>query len=148
MSSKLVDICDAAVVVIADATLAEEVQALRRWRPYFRPEDLEQLRVSVIPVTRALTEWNLAGQQWAHTFRVVVQRRLGDGDESGVDSDEQRVDALDALTEQIADLFTVGLDLAGSVVNKVAQISACDRDALDQRVFHAAIEVTTWMQGT
>jgi len=68
--------------------------------------------------------------------------------EQHIETLSDALDALDALTEQIADLFTVGLDLAGSVVNKVAQISACDRDALDQRVFHAAIEVTTWMQGT
>ncbi len=148
MASKLVDICDAAVAVITVAALAEQVQVARKWRPYFDPADLDQVMVSVIPVNRAMVEWNLGGQQWSHTFRIAVQRRMGDGNEQGEDADASRVDVLDALTEQIADLFHVGLELAGSVVQRVGMVTACDRDALDQRVFHAAVDVTTWMLGT
>lgn len=142
--SDLIDICDAAVALLAAENLPEQVTVQRRWRPFFEAADLEEIRVSVIPVGRNRSGSNLASEQREELLRVVVQRRLGDGTEAGTDADEARADALDGVVEAIYESFYPGLEIGTGVVTRVSQPTLADPEALDARIFHAAIEVALW----
>ena len=98
--SVLVQIADAVAASIntaaADGVFPEPLEAVRAHRPSFDLEELDELRVSVVPRSTVITALARLQSQYECTVDVGIQQRVPAGDDA-------RVDALLELAEAIGD---------------------------------------------
>ncbi|MCW5769936.1 MAG: hypothetical protein KIT19_14770 [Phycisphaeraceae bacterium] len=103
--SVLVQIADAVAASInaaaADGVFPEPLEAVRAHRPSFDLEELDELRVSVVPRSTVITALARLQSQYECTVDVGIQQRVPAGD--GGDGRDARVDALLELAEAVGD---------------------------------------------
>lgn len=100
--SVLVQIADAVAASInaaaADGVFPEPLEAVRAHRPSFALEELDELRVSVVPRSVVITALARLQSQYECTVDVGIQQRVPAGD-----GGDARVDALLELAEAVGD---------------------------------------------
>jgi len=95
--AQIVDVAEAVVQELNAQSWSAELTATRSWRPQFDLEDLQGLRVTVVPRSVTLTRASRAEHQEDYMVDIGIQQRVSD-----LDAD---VDALVGLAEEIADHF-------------------------------------------
>ncbi len=75
------------------------------YAPVFAVEDLDQLHVSVVPLTTVIEIVTRVQRAWDYEIGIALQQR--------VEGDDQRVENLLALGEEIADYFLALRNLTG-----------------------------------
>jgi len=101
MASILAQVGDAVVAKLANAALSQSFAPTREWAPLFDVKDVAALRVSVVPMSRAVERATRGADQHVVELSVAAQKQL--------DSDRQReCDDLVELLEEIGQTFAVG----------------------------------------
>lgn len=101
--SATTEIADAITTSLNGAVFSRPFTAVRSRRPSFRLQDLETVRVSVVPVAVESAMADRARDRGLHKVQVWVQQRVGGAEGDGIDDAE--FDALDYLCQEIDDHF-------------------------------------------
>lgn len=102
--SVIVDIADAVVAELNEHSFSLDFTAERAYLPRYELEEMETLRVTVVPSSVQITTVSRAGEQYDYGIDMGVQKRR-------TTTDDAELDGLMDLVEEIADHFT-GLTLA------------------------------------
>lgn len=112
-----VDVANAIVVELnhADRSWSSQFEALRTWLPVYEPPDLDVLRVSVVPLTTELVQFDRGHDR--HQFGLVIdfQRRVSP-------ADRDQIDALDRLAQDVQDFFADNHRLTGLTAWQVTDV--------------------------
>ena len=137
MAAIILEIADEVVSILNGASLSQSFTAVRRYQPRFTLEELETLRVSVVPksIAETLFARKVSGKEIA--IDIGVQKKT-----EGADSE---YDDLMLLTEEISDLFIrTRLSTPESVAWKQTAndpIYSVD-DLNEQQVFLSVVTIT------
>lgn len=92
--STIVSIADAVAAAINAGTFSQPVSAQRVYQPAFTLEELQELRVSVVPRTTGISAASRDSSTFECVVDVGVQKKIGE---------ESEIDGLLDLAEEIAD---------------------------------------------
>lgn len=140
MSAVIVQIADAVAAAINGATLSQSVAAERLYVPVHELNDLDTVKVSVVPAGLAIEELTRASDLFTYTVDVGIQRKVSPADPSTLANAD--VDPWVTLTEEIGDLFR-GRRVGGFRCTGVANRPVYSPDHLDEkRVFTSVLSLT------
>ncbi len=94
----ITDIADAVAAEINRATLSQPATASREYLPHFKLEDMQELRVTVVPKSVLTQPGGRAHNQHDYAIDVAVQKKLQKADNA-------EIDPLMMLVDEIADHF-------------------------------------------
>ena len=94
--SELIDLADALVSELNDGDFSQEFTAVRTYVPEYSLEELETLRVTVLPKAQEVSPLTRGADVWQPAADIGVQRRVDNS--TNVDAD-----ALVALVQEIID---------------------------------------------
>lgn len=98
MSAVIVQIADAIVSDLSENEFSQAFSIARTYLPRFKSEDLDEVRVSVVPKDDVGQRASRAQWQQDYKIDLAIQQKLG--------SDEQaQMDALILLGQELADYF-------------------------------------------
>jgi len=98
MPAVIVQIADAIVADLNDQDFSLEFTAERTYLPRYKTEDLEQVRVSVVPKDDVGQRASRAQWQQDYKIDLAIQQKLGDDEQA-------QMDALILLGQELADYF-------------------------------------------
>lgn len=139
-NSQHVQVADAIAAELndPDRSWANEFVAERSWHPVYRPADLEQLRVAVVPLTIGQEQFDRARDRFTFTVVIDFQRKVDP-------EDRESLDALDVLAEQVHDYFRSAHRLTGLPAWEVTEARRPDVYSLEmlhaERAWETLIEV-------
>ena len=96
--SIVLNIADAVVAELNAATLSQPLQAARLFVPNFELQDMQALRVSVVPRELHVRALDRARNSYEAEIDLAVQKKFSKGD-------AVEIDPLVSLVEEIGDLF-------------------------------------------
>ena len=99
----IVQIADAVVAGLNNASLSQPVQAQRHYLPEFDLPDMDALHVSVVPAEMDEEIADRTRDRAEYKIHVAVQKRVLKQDPPGLDA--TAIDGLMRLVEEIDDLF-------------------------------------------
>ena len=102
-SSTTIQIADAMVAVLNDATLSQPVTAVRHYLPEFDLKEMDELHVSVVPAELDEEIADRSRDRAEYKIHVAVQKRVSKQEPPGLDT--AAIDGLMRLVEEIDDLF-------------------------------------------
>jgi len=143
-TSELVTVADAIVTELNAAkspAWSQVFTAVRAWRPISDPNDLQVLKISVVPFQEVEEPLARDRNYFTYTVHILAQTRL----EKVVNSE---MDPIDLLCEEFADFFRLRSLTAypTGAVTKTSRPAVVSYDHLDQfKIFTSivAIEVST-----
>ena len=141
--STIFALADAVVEHINTGTYAQPVSAVRTYQPAFTLEDLDQLRVSVVPRTTSVTASSRESSTYEHVLDVGVQKKLPAPSQDG--NEQAVIDELLELTEAIGDRLrhTRLADFPQAAWAGLAHEPVVSSESLEQhRVFTSVLSVT------
>lgn len=94
----VLQIADSVTAQINAAALSQPLQAERLYVPNFDLEEMNQLRVSVVPRELTILALDRTSSKYNTRIDIAVQRKFDSGSNA-------EIDPLVALVEEIADLF-------------------------------------------
>jgi hypothetical protein len=135
MPARIIELADSVTAALNAATFSQSFTAERLYLPRFEAEELEQLRVSVVPAGAEAINLARAQQQIEYTIVIVIAKRIT--------AEPTAMDALIQLAEEIADHFSAHRVL-GNYTCKDIQIDPIysPEHVLQYSVFTCAIELT------
>ena len=98
MPAVIVQITDAIVADLNDQDFSLEFTAERTYLPRYKTEELEQVRVSVVPKDDVGQRASRAQWQQDYKIDLAIQQKLGDDEQA-------QMDALILLGQELADYF-------------------------------------------
>jgi hypothetical protein len=145
MGATIVDIADAVVESLNAATLTLGLAAVRSYLPVYQVQDLDELRVAVVPGGFLMALASRAVDQFDYTVDVAMHRRLKTVTTSPTATVD--IDPYLQLAEDVVDLFRgKPLTLASGLVVHCTDAAAAplfDPALLDQqRLWAAAVSLT------
>ncbi|MFQ5733007.1 MAG: hypothetical protein ACE5KM_13785 [Planctomycetaceae bacterium] len=96
-------IADEVVAALNAEVFSQAVTAVRDWLPVFDPDQLSNLKVTVIPKRTTIDNAARGVSKREHEIIVAVQKRLGIAD--GDTGDKPEIDALHSLSVEIRDFL-------------------------------------------
>ena len=101
MSTIIKDVCAAVVTQLNTGSFSQEFTAERKWKPDFKLEELETLRVtaSVDPENIRVERASRGATRWTIPVKVLVQVKLGRNYESETDG---YVELLEEIVAELA----------------------------------------------
>jgi hypothetical protein len=96
--STVLNVADAVVAQLNTATLSQPVQAERLYVPNFDLQDMQDLRVTVVPRELHVRGLDRGRNSYEAEIDLAVQKKFKKGDAA-------EIDPLVAFVEEIADLF-------------------------------------------
>lgn len=94
----IIDIADAVAAEINAGTFSQPVNATREYLPHFDLEDMQTLRVTIVPKSVTTLPGSRNHNQYDYAIDVAVQKKLGSADNA-------EIDALLTLVDEIGDHF-------------------------------------------
>jgi hypothetical protein len=94
----IADIAEAVVTEINAASFSQPVTAKREYLPHFDLEDMQELKVTVVPKSVLTLPGGRAHNQHDYAIDVAVQKKLDK-------ADNPEIDALVTLVDEIGDHF-------------------------------------------
>jgi hypothetical protein len=94
----IADIAEAVTADINAATFSQPVEAKREYLPHFDLEQMQELKVTVVPKSALTQPGGRAHNQHDYAIDVAVQKKLDK-------ADNPEIDALLTLVDEIADHF-------------------------------------------
>ncbi len=119
--SLVLNIADSIVADLNAATLSLPVTAHRLYVPNFQLEDMNELRVSVVPRELQISSLDRARNQHDVDIDVAIQKKFKTGDAA-------EIDPLVSLAEEIADFFRL---------QRLASFSAAIWSRTEHRVLYS-----------
>ena len=139
--AQIVDIADAVVEELNGHEFSQEFTAVRLYVPRYKPQDIKDLTVTVVPGPHAIEGATRGSDQHEYTILVGVQMKL-DSDDAAT------LDPMVSLVEEVADflggrpLASVPLAVCSGVLNEEPLIP----EHLDQlRIFTSFVSATYQM---
>jgi hypothetical protein len=135
MAARIIELADSVTAALNAATFSQSFTAERLYLPRFEAEELEQLRVSVVPVGAKASNLARRQQQIQYTVVIVIAKR--------VTIELNAMDGLLQLAEEIAD-YCYRNPIASGFTCTDAQIDPLysPDHVLQYSVFTCAIELT------
>lgn len=103
MMSVVIDIAEHVVATINAADLSQPVLAVRHYLPEFELQEMDQLRVSVVPAELDEEMADRSRDRAEYKIHVAIQKRVAKQDPPGLDT--TAIDGLMTLVQEIDDLF-------------------------------------------
>ena len=119
-------------------TFSQPFTAVRDYRPSYTLEELQTLRVTVMPKAVAIAGFSRKANSYDHKIEIAVQKKLAE-------ETIEEIDALVALTQEVCDVFGgARIDaLPGAMIVELENDPVFAPEHIDQqRVFTSLITVT------
>lgn len=139
-NSELVQISDAVVTelnAVKTPPWGLVFTAVRKWHPISKPEDLQTLKVTVVPFKEVEEPLSRDKDYYTYTVHVLIQQRFGD-------EENATIDPLDKLAEDVEDFFKLRslTQYPLGAVTRVGRPAVSSPDHWEQfRVFTTVIEL-------
>jgi hypothetical protein len=135
MAARIIELADSVTAALNAATFSQSFTAERLYLPRFEAEELEQLRVSVVPVGSKAINLARGQQQIEYTIVVVIAKRIT--------TEPTAMDALIQLAEEIADHFYANRIISNYTCKDIQIDPIYSPDhVLQYSAFTCAIELT------
>jgi hypothetical protein len=133
-----ITLCDAVVTALNAATFSEPFQAVRYYQPKFTLEDLEELKVCVVPISKAKSNLSRSTDSIETVIQVGVLKKLDSVENADLDVLTGLVEEIETFCNDLELIVNPVSTIVGTAINPIFDEKLLN----DNRQFTSVIELT------